>query len=253
MRLGITFDLWLTLIGELDGTQKSTERNRIKSELTYNQLLKCNEHISIENIINSYNEISDLINKQHNNGQDFPFDQRICGALNLMSPGLPDRIGFEEVDKICKLVDSAFLQQPPKVFHGCLETLKKLEASGLILGLISNTGLTSPSAYKSWLMRENIFEIFTTLTFSNEVCLAKPKIEIFLKTLKKMQVLPHQAIHVGDNLHTDIRGASNAGMFTAWVKGHDNRYGIVDPNYSINSVNELPKILEEWKKLCLTQ
>ena len=98
MRLGITFDLWLTLIGELDGTQKSTERNRIKSELTYNQLLKYNEHISIENIINSYNEISDLINNQHNNGEDFPFDQRIYGALNLMSPGLPDRIGFEAGD-----------------------------------------------------------------------------------------------------------------------------------------------------------
>ena len=169
MRLGITFDLWLTLIGELDGTQKSTERNRIKSELTYNQLLKYHEHISIENIINSYNEISDLINNQHNNGEDLPFDQRIYGALNLMSPGLPDRIGFEAVDKICKLVDSAFLEQPPKVFHGCLETLKKLEASGLVLGLISNTGLTSPSAYKTWLMRENIFELFTTLILSNVV------------------------------------------------------------------------------------
>jgi|TARA_B100002003_G_C14132645_1_gene544718 putative hydrolase of the HAD superfamily len=253
MRLGITFDLWLTLIAELDGTQKSIERRDLRSELTYNQLRKYGEQISIENIINSYNEISDLINNQHNDGEDFPFDQRIYGALNLMSPGLPDRIGIEAVDKICKLVDSAFFEQPPKVFHGCLDTLKKLKTSGLILGLISNTGLTSPSAYKTWLMRENIFELFTTLTFSNEVCLAKPKIEIFLNTLKKMQVAPHQAIHVGDNLHTDIRGASDAGMFTAWIKGYDNRSGIVDPNYSISSVTELPKVLEHWEKLCSTQ
>ena len=63
MRLGITFDLWLTLIGELDGTQKSTERNRIKSELTYNQLLKYHEHISIENIIKLNREFRKSINK----------------------------------------------------------------------------------------------------------------------------------------------------------------------------------------------
>ena len=253
MRLGVTFDLWLTLIGELDGNQKSRERNRIKSELTYNQLLKYNEHISIENIVNAYNEISDLINNQHNNGEDFPFNQRICGALNLMSPGLPYRIGFEGVDQICELVDSAFLKRPPRVFYGCLETLKTLKASGLVLGLISNTGLTSPLAYKRWLTRENIFQLFTTLTFSNEACLAKPKTEIFLNTLKKMQVEPHQAIHVGDNLYTDIRGASDAGMFTAWITGRDNRYGIVDPNYSISSVNELPEVLEHWEKLFSTQ
>ena len=51
MKLGITFDLWLTLIGEIEGGSQSVSRNLLRSEITQKKLLELKENISIEVII----------------------------------------------------------------------------------------------------------------------------------------------------------------------------------------------------------
>ena len=47
MKLGITFDLWLTLIGEIEGGSQSVSRNLLRSEITQKKLLELKENISI--------------------------------------------------------------------------------------------------------------------------------------------------------------------------------------------------------------
>ena len=91
MKLGITFDLWLTLIGEIEGGSQSVSRNLLRSEITQKKLLELKENISIEVITNSYKEISSIITSRHNHGEDKNYYKSVSDALNLMSPGISER------------------------------------------------------------------------------------------------------------------------------------------------------------------
>ena len=72
-----------------------------------------------------------------------------------------------------------------------------------------------------------MLEYFHTLTFSDEVKLAKPTSEIFFMTLKAMNAKPEQTIHVGDHVINDVLGAKRCGMKTIWISGF---YEREDPN-----------------------
>jgi FMN phosphatase YigB (HAD superfamily) len=53
--------------------------------------------------------------------------------------------------------------------------------------------------------------------FSEKLRNYKPHIEMFRSMTRGAGVPPHRVLHVGDNPRTDILGARNAGMFTAWI------------------------------------
>ena len=98
---------------------------------------------------------------------------------------------------------------------------------GLTMGLISNTGMTPGFTFRSYLEERGMLEYFHTLTFSDEVKLAKPATEIFTMTLEAMGVRPEQTIHVGDHVINDVLGAKRCGMKTVWISGF---YDREDPN-----------------------
>ena len=72
-----------------------------------------------------------------------------------------------------------------------------------------------------------MLDFFQTLTFSDEVKVAKPGSEIFKMTLKELGATPDQAIHVGDHVINDVVGAKRCGMKTVWISGF---YEREDPN-----------------------
>ena len=113
MIYGVTFDLWLTLVGELDGESQSLDRNLLRSELTQKKLLEYNEDISLGTIKKCFKATAAKINSQHNLGIDMNYFDRVGQALNLMSPGIINRIGMDAVKDIGILIDSAFLEIPP--------------------------------------------------------------------------------------------------------------------------------------------
>jgi FMN phosphatase YigB (HAD superfamily) len=58
-------------------------------------------------------------------------------------------------------------------------------------------------------------------------------------------------LHVGDNLHTDIRGAAALGISTVWAKGKVPSQQSVTveaakPDFTVETVLELPAIVEQW-------
>jgi len=72
----------------------------------------------------------------------------------------------------------------------------------------------------------------------------KPHPSPFYLALKKLNVLAPACLFVGDNPDKDIKGAKELGMMTCWA-----RYGSLrkesDADFEINSIEELPKKLEE--------
>lgn len=74
----------------------------------------------------------------------------------------------------------------------------------------------------------------------------KPEPKIFAETLARAGCEAHEVIHVGDHLHEDIDGATEAGWQTVWVNiaGEEPPES---PNYSatISHLNALPAVIRE--------
>jgi putative hydrolase of the HAD superfamily len=95
---------------------------------------------------------------------------------------------------------------------GAAEILADLGGRGVRLALICNTGRTPGTMLRIVLARLGLSGFLSVLTFSDEVGLRKPHPEIFLRTLAALGVSPSDAVHVGDDVTTDIAGARKVGM-----------------------------------------
>ena len=68
------------------------------------------------------------------------------------------------------------------------------------------------------------------------------------RVLEELDLSPQEAVYVGDNPFDDVKGAKGVGMGTVWI----NRYGkelddgLPSPDYQIESLADLPQILERW-------
>ena len=60
---------------------------------------------------------------------------------------------------------------------------------------------------------------------------AKPDVRIFHAAAAQLNLSAESVLHLGDDAHTDVMGAMNAGMQTAWIntQGHDWPHDLVQP------------------------
>ena len=233
---------------EADGTATSMVRREARSEQMVRRLLHFGEKLELAVVREVCNALSSEITAGHDDGYDAPYEDWIKILVERLVPGLAQQIGSAEIQHIGKLIDQTFLETPPKLFDGTKGLLSELRNRGLKIGLISNTGLTSPQTYSEWFDQHGILESFDFLAFSNGQSVAKPDAEIFEITLANLGIDPERSLHVGDNMHADVAGAAAVGMSTVWVSGGTNSpvETNTEPNYSVDSVIELPAIVEEW-------
>jgi len=118
------------------------------------------------------------------------------------------------------------------------ETLIKISKAGLKLGLITD----APSR-EAWtrLYSVGLHDIFDRVVTSDETNTFKPSPEPFSLMLKYFNILPSEAIMVGDWPERDLDGASNVGMKTAFA-----RYGASSFNKKqYNSADVVLESIEE--------
>ena len=75
----------------------------------------------------------------------------------------------------------------------------------------------------------------------------KPARSIFEKALKLANCEAHEAIHVGDNLATDIAGAHNSGITSVWIQHQqplDAELGI-NPHHTVLHPSEIPALIRQ--------
>jgi len=108
-------------------------------------------------------------------------------------------------------LDSLFsITQTNWVLEGdTLQTLKKLEADGYRMGLISNAG--DDQDVQQLARRFGIAQYFDFILTSAACSYRKPHRRIFELALSNWYFLPSEAVMVGDNLDADIRGAQSVG------------------------------------------
>ena len=87
---------------------------------------------------------------------------------------------------------------------------------------------------------------FEVVVSSESARCYKPDPDIFSTAFKACAAHPAQTLYVGDSQEDDIIGAKRAGIAVAWLNrtGTTRRDDIPEPDYEIDSLSELPGIVE---------
>jgi HAD superfamily hydrolase (TIGR01549 family) len=132
----------------------------------------------------------------------------------------------------------------PTLIDGAAETVRRL-VQHYRLGVISDSGLSTGNTLRYFLKRDGILTCFTCTTFSDEVGVSKPHPRIFQLTLDRLGAQPHEAVHIGDLIHSDIAGAKAIGMAAVrMAANYDDTNRSVEPDAVVKSYAEF----EAWLK-----
>jgi putative hydrolase of the HAD superfamily len=167
-------------------------------------------------------------------------DRRIRHMLQRLNVDPEEGLIRDVVDRF----EGCFLEDPPTLKEGVEETLNALSGR-YRLGIISDTGVTPGTIVRGYLEGKGLLSHFSSTVFSDETGFCKPNPIQFRKALQELDAEPHEAIHVGDLLRTDIAGAKAVGMKTVWVQTEgktDSEH--VNPDYTITRFNQLLAIPE---------
>jgi FMN phosphatase YigB (HAD superfamily) len=126
--------------------------------------------------------------------------------------------------------------------------LTDLRASGLTLGLVSNT-FVPPQVLDRHLQQEGMLDQLPLRVYSCQVGIRKPRPEIFRLALEQAALTAPRTLFVGDSPRTDIVGANRVGMISV-LKDPTGRHanGRAKPNHLIRSILELPRIIDEYNR-----
>ena len=106
------------------------------------------------------------------------------------------------------------------------------------LAIISNV---TSNVSRLALQKFDLEKYFDYVVLSRDLGVRKPDSEIFNFTLHNLGIKSSEAVHVGDSLEDDVKGAKNAGMKTVWIKGEDT-IAFIHPDFVISKVTELPSL-----------
>jgi HAD superfamily hydrolase (TIGR01662 family) len=127
--------------------------------------------------------------------------------------------------------------------------LTRLRAAGIKLGIVTN-------AYQPMRLRDVELEAHGLLDYFPDCRISaadagylKPHPSIFQQALERIGSEPENTVFIGDNPTADIAGGQSAGM-KAILRVVGRTWplisGVIIPDAAINSLEELPTILDEW-------
>ena len=223
----VTFDLWQTLL--LDNRELGRARAQVRLDGAQAALGKAGLEYDLDHIRDAYRACYRHCHQVRDQGLDLSFREQVEVFIENIAPGLVDRLDEETIQEILRVYADSFFVHPPVPHADAVDVLRDVKAMGLRIGLISNTGMTPGVTFRSYLEQQGMLEYFDTLTFSDEVKLSKPSLQIFQMTLRSLGAAPEQAVHVGDHVENDVVGAKRCGLKTVWITGFYEREDPLNP------------------------
>ena len=129
-------------------------------------------------------------------------------------------------------------QRDVEFFDGVPETLHRLKAAGLRLGVVTNT-FDSTTAKLGWFARVGIEKIWDSFATSCELKVNKPDARIYLAALEPLDLSPGEAAFVG-HAAVELEGAKALGMTTIAFNRDDET---VEADHVISRFSELAEVL----------
>ena len=243
----VTFDLWQTLL--LDSPEVGRVRTQARLEGAQAALGKAGEIHRREVIEAAYQNCARRCQEIREGLTDISFPEQVALFVDGIRPGLAARLPAAALQEITVAYSDAFFEHPPRPHPAAVTALRQVKGMGFRLGLISNTGMTPGVAFRRFMAQHGLLDYFDALTFSDEVKVAKPAPEIFLRTLRALDAVPAQAIHIGDHPITDVMGARGCGLKTVWIEGFYERAAFaasdVQPNVSVADLGDTVAAVEQ--------
>lgn len=101
-----------------------------------------------------------------------------------------------------------------KLYHHALEALKKLRQAGYRLWLLSN----AQRVFTAFELRHlGLGEQLDGIYISSDYRCRKPDVRFFRALIQERNLDPEKCLMIGNDLHTDIAGARNAGLATLYM------------------------------------
>ena len=245
----VTFDLWQTLL--IDNRELGLTRSEARLEGVRHVLADCGEEFDAERISEAYWDCYRQCVAIREGLLDISFDEQISIFVENISSGLGDRLSAGTLAEITRVYADSFLDYAPPAHADAVDVLRSVRDMGLRIGLISNTGMTPGTTFRTYLANTGMLDYFDILTFSDEVKLSKPAEEIFLMTLRSLDTTPGQTAHVGDSIRNDVAGARKCGLKTVWITGFSERDDPSDPSTEPDeSVDGLGAVVPAIERLC---
>jgi len=137
------------------------------------------------------------------------------------------------------------LSKCAKVEEGLTGVLDELQRRSLQLAIVSNTFVPG-AVLDRHLNQLGLLDYFPVRIYSCDVNYRKPNWRIFSICLEKMNLLPKEAMFVGDQLKVDIAGAKRIGMISVLKDPTGKKkHWRIRPDYRITSLKQLPEIIDQ--------
>ncbi len=132
------------------------------------------------------------------------------------------------------------------------QTLEKLRARGLRMGIVSNT-FVNACALNRDIAQRKLADFFEFIYYSYDFAKRKPHLAMYKAAAEAFDLEPCQIAFVGDRLDTDVKGAMRAGMTAILKKGHANLQRKIPSGVTrIDAIADLPAAIDRIEQT-LTQ
>jgi len=148
--------------------------------------------------------------------------------------------------KMYKIYWDTFLNNM-KFGKGVMQTLKKLQEMKIKVAIV--TDLTAHIQLRK-IEKLKLTKYIDFLVTSEEAGSEKPNAIMFLLALNKLNVLPSEAIMIGDNLIADIEGANSVKIDSVAITNKKIKADKEDykkPNYVIKTIPEVLEVLKRFE------
>ncbi len=233
----VTFDFWQTLVE--DSPENLRAQNELRLTALGCALERAGEPRPEAGILEAYERSWRLLVERFwSRHRDLSHQDQVRLVLECCAPGLGDRMPSGLFAELVEAYVSPVLVYPPDLATGAAETIQRLAARGVTLGIISNTGRTPGVVLRRLLERHDLLRHFAVISYSDEVGCRKPDPAIFRLTLGRVGALAEHAAHVGDNPVDDVSGAKGVGMRAVHYAG-GGRSPATHADLAIESLAEL--------------
>lgn len=208
----VSFDLWVTLIRS-DPRFKPLRNESLRTAFAPHMT-----PADFDATLREWDKNADALSEA--SGADYGFEDRLA----LMF----DHLGIDFDRNSQAMADAHTAQEKfttqfhPLPYHPDVPALVAELATHVPVAVTSNTGMLPGVLMRRLLVLAGFIDVFSHMTFSNEVNVCKPEPAIFKHTFNGLAAIvpdltPDQVLHVGDNPNADIKGGTGFGMQAALV------------------------------------
>jgi 2-haloalkanoic acid dehalogenase type II len=186
-------------------------------------------HRELEEISTAHNEAGEHFGFEHMKTMN---DEYWVKRNNIFL----EKLGVFDREDLARFISKRWWDYADVVLHSDVdETLSRLEQKGLKMGIITN-GLQSDveKIVAKSRLDTSFFDVIVTVSTKGQM---KPEKEIFHYALDMLNVVPDEALYVGDTIEYDYAGAKKAGLKAVVIDREDRI------NENVEKIRDLREIL----------